>query len=1802
MSDVIKKGDEQSAEQKRALLEKLLKEKACKEIKSGPLSYGQRALWFMYQIDRKSSAYNIMYAAHVRADVDVVALTSAFQMLVQRHAALRTTFQTVGGLPVQQVHPTLEVLLEREDARELNWDELNQRIQSEADKPFDLQQGPVFRLRLFERRGDTHVFLFTSAHIVSDFWSFDLLFDELEIVYRAEVTGESAELSPTQFEYASFVQWQEEMLQSEQGDQLWNYWHEQLSGELPNLDLPIDRSRPPVQTYAGRSYQFQLPDKLAEDLFALTKKEGGTPFMTLLAAYQLLLYRYSGQQDVLIGSPTAGRSRAEFEGIFGYFLNPVVLRGRLSSEMTFREFLGQVRQTVLDGLTYQDFPFPMLVERLQPPRDASRSPIFQASFAWDKPRKIFHYEKGDGGFQIPTDVGTLGLMPFALGQQGAAFDLTLMMLSMGDSLSAALQYNSDLFQESTIARMVGHFQTLLESIVANPDVELADLPMLTAGEEASVLSDWNFTDADYPQDLCLHQLFEQRAEATPDAAAVRYEESELTYAELNQRANQLGHFLVNQGIGPDALVGLYVEPSLEMLIGILGVHKAGGAYVPLAPGTPSERLAYMLDESDAPLVLSQSELAGSLPEGARKVVCLDGDWGDIGRESSENLQSGVTSSQLAYVIFTSGSTGKPKGVQIDHRPVVNFLNSMRRRPGMCPQDRLLAVTTISFDISVLELYLPLTTGASLVLVDRETTSDGLQLAKALEEDGITMMQATPATWRLLIEAGWEGDRCLKILCGGEAMPRDLADQLLDRCGSLWNMYGPTETTIWSAVYQVVPQEASVSIGTPIDNTQIYILDERSRPVPAGVPGHLHIGGDGLARGYLNRPELTAEKFVPDPFREGSQRRIYRTGDLARFRADGNIDFLGRLDFQVKVRGHRIELGEIEEVLNKHPQVRQSVLMARQTGSKIDDKQLVAYTIADGEPANVSELRDFLKQTLPDYMLPSIFMSMDVFPLNPAGKVDRKALPEPESIRPALRVQYVAPRDDAEEKMVAIWSIALSLDQVGIHDNFFELGGASIQSLEIADRAADEGIDVTPAMLFQYPTVAELVAAAGTLESPVDSEVDAAATVKEVDRTEAEKAATRKTTDRKTAARPSRKLVAEGSPRTANTVIESLGVYLPSKEVTTKELIQGCKKKMWFPLEYMTGIKSRRMAGEKEFSIDLAQKAVDECFSHSRYRPEHIDLIVCCNITRSDAHLKISVEPNTSLQVKKLCGLENAIAFDVTNACAGMFTGMNIVDAYISAGLIRRGMVVSGEFVTGITRTAQLEITEFLDPRLACLTVGDAGAAIIMESSGGTDVGFHELDMYTLGKYAWMCIGRLTEQSHGGAIMVVPDPMEHTSVAVKFSVTHAKHTFDNSRWRPEQIQRLIMHQTSERSLMDGSKAINKAFNKKISTKENTVNNLPLRGNTASTSHMVAVWDNTLNGNIKSGENVVFGITGSGQTIGTAIYTFDDLPDRIRAAKNEGKFPQKFGSEEALESLPKRSVPRIRVAAVATFPEGQELSEDSVDTAVHAAEACLEKTSYDRSDIELLIFSGITRTGYVSEPAIATMVAGKMKMNDIIEEETDKKTFAFDVYDGAMGFLNGCQIAAEMIRSGKCRRAMIVTSEVEINQKVHPGYPLGIAETGSAIILDTTADNREGFSQFLFQYDCDQIDARRATGGYVDGKPCLALEQDENVVDLYMKLIPGAVEEILVQEGIDISQITVFLPPQMSPEMNRKLPNLLGVEPHRIVDLSEEGRDLYTSSLSFSIEHVRQKGLAKAGDIGLVINVASGLQVGCAVYYF
>ncbi|MEG3959207.1 amino acid adenylation domain-containing protein [Microcoleus sp. herbarium2] len=1090
MSIIPKQNANLSAEEKLALLAQLLREKVNESKSVFPLSQGQQALWFLYKLVPHSWAYNTLFTARILSPVDILALRRTFQALISRHPSLRATYTERDGKPFAQIHEDVEVQFDEIDASTWNWDELKEQVTQEARRPFNLEQGSVMRVSLFTRSPKDHILMLAIHHIASDFWSLLILMDELRLLYSAEKTGTQASLPPQNLSYVDYVHWQNQMLAAAAGERLWAYWREQLAGDLPVINLPIDRPRSPVQTYQGASHSFRLTEELAQRLKGLAQAQKATLYMTLLAAFQVLLYRYTGQEDILVGSLTFGRTQREFTEIVGYFVNPVVLRANLAGNPTFQAFLSQVRQTVLGAIGHQDYPFPLLVERLQPNRDPSLSPIFQVLFALQKPQQFKEVVELFAPSQKASQVnwGELKLEPFEIPQQEGQFDLTLEMIEAEESLFGAFKYNTDLFEADTITRMSGHFQTLLEAMVTNPQQPVSQLPLLSTAEQHQLLVEWNNTKAEYPQSICLHQLFEAIVEQTPDAVAVVFEDSVLTYRQLNIRANQLAHHLQALGVGPEVLVGICLERSLDMLVGLLGILKAGGAYVPLDPAYPSERLRFMLEDSQAPVLLTHKGVAAELPTIGTGVVYLDADSEAIARNSQSNPTSNVTGNNLAYVIYTSGSTGKPKGVQVLHSAVVNFLTSMRRCPGLTDQDILLSVTTLSFDIAALEIFLPLSVGARLVMVSRSVATDGTQLLERLNSCGATVMQATPATWRLLLSAGWPGSHQLKILCGGEALSRELANQLLEKGASLWNLYGPTEATIWSTIARVDNSDGTVCIGRPIANTEIYLLDEHLKPVPVGVPGELYISGAGLARGYLNRPELTAQKFIANPLSQEPNARLYKTGDLARYQRDGSIEYLGRIDHQVKVRGFRIELGEIEVVLNQHPVVQQSVVTVREDIP--GNQQLVAYLVPEPEqtPPTVAQLRQFLKQQLPEYLTPSAFVTLDSLPLTPNGKVDRKALPSPEMARLEVETTFAAPRTPIEEMLALIWSDILGVKQVGIHDNFFELGGHSLLATQVISRVRSTlAVELPLGSLFENPTVlglAECVETALSVRQPI----------------------------------------------------------------------------------------------------------------------------------------------------------------------------------------------------------------------------------------------------------------------------------------------------------------------------------------------------------------------------------------------------------------------------------------------------------------------------------------------------------------------------------------------------------------------------------------------------------------------------------------------------------------------------------------------------------------------------------------------
>jgi amino acid adenylation domain-containing protein/non-ribosomal peptide synthase protein (TIGR01720 family) len=1056
-----------------------------------PLSRGQQALWFLHQISPESAAYNIAVAVRIKGDLDVSALRQTFEMLAARHPCLRSSFASALGEPIQLIHEKAEVFFQREDV--VDWDDarFGGRLVEEARRPFDLERGPLLRLYLFARSSDENVLLLVVHHIVADFWSLAVLVDEMGALYEAEKDGRAVMLAPLDFQYADYVRWQEETLAGAEGERLWAYWQEQLSGELPSLALPTDRPRPPAQTYAGASHSFRLEQELAAAVQALGRSRGATLYMTMLASFLTLLHRYTGQEDITVGSPTSGRSSAGLAGLVGYFVNPVVIRADFSGNPTFEQFLCQARETVRAAFEHQDYPFALLVKRIEPERDASRPPLFQSMFVLQKSH--LHDEEGLAAFALGEaggrlKLGALDLESMALERRVAQFDLTLSIAEAQGTIPASLEYNTDLFDAITIERMAGHFHTLVEALARDPFRPVSDLPLMTLAQQRQLLAEWNDTYQSAPENRCVHELFEAWAVRTPDADAVVFGHSRLTYRGLNDRANQLASVLRGLGVGPESRVALLLERSLEMVVSLFAILKAGAAYVPLGATIPTERLAFMLEDSRAEVVLTEERLADRLPEKRPKIICPDIMREPLAAANAGDLEGKATASNLAYIIYTSGSTGAPKGVMIEHRTLVRYIEWMGDRYEFGPGDRFLQFSSVSFDASVEDIFGSLTRGATLVLPAESAMGSASSFVDECRKHEVTVVNLPTAYWHELVvnttSEDWASIERLRVfIVGGE---RALAGRLRDwreiagRHVRFANEYGPTEATIcstaWEPAHNPDVELGEIPIGRPIRNVRAYILDRRLRPVPIGVVGELHIGGLNLARGYHERPDLTAEKFIPNPFSDEPGGRLYKTGDLARYLPGGDIEFAGRTDHQVKVRGFRIELGEVEAALGQHPLVADVAVLAKEAASGA--LRLVAYVAANDDALTMGDLRGFARKKLPDYMVPSTFVLLDRLPLTPAGKLNYRALPEPAQTATESGAAFAAAHSAAEKQLAKIWADVLKLEQVGVHDNFFELGGDSILSIQVVARAREAGLDISPKQIFECPTVAELASVAG----------------------------------------------------------------------------------------------------------------------------------------------------------------------------------------------------------------------------------------------------------------------------------------------------------------------------------------------------------------------------------------------------------------------------------------------------------------------------------------------------------------------------------------------------------------------------------------------------------------------------------------------------------------------------------------------------------------------------------------------------
>ncbi len=1008
-----------------------------------PLSFAQQRFWFLDQYEQGKSAYIHCSAFRLKGTLNLPELQRALDRIVEHHEILRTTYHQQGGVPYAAVQPPRKVDLPVVDVGSL--DEARAAAAAESRRRFNFERDLMIRCKLLRIAPDDHVLLYTRHHIASDGWSANLFVRELADLYGG------AWVACPAIQYGDFARWQKQRYEAGAWNGQLEYWKRKLAGSPPLLTLPADLPRPARQTFTGHEERFLLPPELARRLAQVGTAERATVFMVLAAGFHALLHRYSGATDILVGCPAAGRGRTEVEPLLGPFLNTLVLRADLSGDPTFRELLARFRETALGAYANQELPWEKLIEALQPERSLSHSALFQVFFQF---RNL--------PFDSPSFAG-LECEPVHFDPGTAQFDLAVDVTPAGDSLAVALTYNCDLFENATARRMALHYRQLLESVAQDPSLRVSGIPLLQPDERLRILRDWNLTERPITP-ACAHELFEAEAERSPGATAVIFGSTETTYAELNRKADALAQRLRRAGVGPDVLVGLAVERSQEMVAAMLGILKAGGAYLPLDPSYPTVRLAFMLEDSGASVLVTERRILDRLPARVPKLVLLDSQVGDPPCGGAEPVRP--TPDSLAYAIYTSGSTGTPKAVLVPHSALSNVLGSFRKEPGTGPGDVFLAATTLSFDIATWEILLPLTCGARVAIAPEAARRDGRLMMELFEQVRPTYFQQTPAGWRRLIESGWRGSEGLTILCGGEALTRTLADALLLRGRRVFNLYGPTETTIYSTIHRVQGHTRAVPIGRPIANTRAYVLDACREPVPVGVAGELWIGGAGVARGYWKRPELTERCFQPDPFANDPAARMYKSGDLARWLPEGTLEYLGRVDEQLKVRGFRIEPGEVEAALAGHPSLRAAAVAARQDA-------LVSYCVwRDGQTNDQGALREFLRTRLPDFMVPTSFVTLDALPLTPNGKIDRGALAaigEP----PGASVRTV-PRDLTERKLAAIWEELLGVSPIGADDHFFELGGHSLLAARVAARIENEfGKRLPLATFFESPTISQM---------------------------------------------------------------------------------------------------------------------------------------------------------------------------------------------------------------------------------------------------------------------------------------------------------------------------------------------------------------------------------------------------------------------------------------------------------------------------------------------------------------------------------------------------------------------------------------------------------------------------------------------------------------------------------------------------------------------------------------------------------
>lgn len=1287
-----------------------------------PASKDQERLWILSKFKQVKGAYNMPGLIHVKGNLNLEIFKACITDLLVRHEPLRTSFTIVNDQLFQLINEVVECdlpIIKINDS-----ESLNTFIQNKIHSSLDLQYDKLFNVYVIDKGDFEYSILVLLHHAIADGWSLNVLLRDLSTLYTLRLEkAEVLTLPELEIQFMDVVGSEIEFASTIHYDNQLNFWKAYLEGIPELLDLPTVNLRKRIQSYEGKTFEFTLEPNLVNRLKEISSQENTSLFVTLLAAFKILLTKYSNQDDITVGILHANREHQAIQDIIGFFVKTLPIRTKLTNDSTFRKVINNISRDFTSILKHKDISFYDIANATNTSRVSSHNPIFQV---------LFSYENIPN---VELKLGNLSTTVERLSGFYSKFDLALDVKDKGDqNLVFSFEYNIDLFNETFIEQLKEGFIAILNKISLEPTKKIIDIDALSNTERNTILNEWNNTSRNYDTYNSLIDLFKENVNRFPNQIASVYGNHSLTYKELDNLSDVYANYLFNKGIRKSDFVCLVFERNEKLLPVLLAIMKTGATYIPIDPSYPKDRVSYIVNHSESKYIITHKSLKLHTHSLNVKVpsIFIDECVEDENTYFTQADFQPIKKDSIAYCIYTSGSTGLPKGVEISHKALVNFLLTMKERPGMKTGESILAVTSISFDISGLELYLPLISGGTTIVCPYESIINPEKLVETINRHNPSLMQATPSLFKLLKSVNWQGKKEMKIFCGGESFPKELAEWLKVRCDSVWNMYGPTETTIWSLTHEFEDVINDVPIGRPIANTQIFILDQYLKPIPIGVIGDLYIGGNGLATSYYKDPEQTDTKFINWQC-DGHSSRIYKTGDRAKYDTLGNVYFMGRKDFQVKLNGHRIELEEIEAVLNQIDFIKQTVVLVDKFGE--DNQHLIAYLETNELSVDIGKIRSIISTKLPAYMVPAKFIAIKKFPLTANGKIDRKNIHTEKNFELLIeRKDIEKPLTETEDILLKIWEKVLNIKPIGITDDFLSLGGSSISSVKITSLASAKGVIISPEMLFEYPTIKELaLASSNTTDINIGADITAQ---------QEELSLLDSFSDFRTDSGDKFKY----DIIKRNMVIESIGKYIPEIELSSTDIVNSCLNKIRFPMQHITGIESIRKLPKEKDSISLAISAVENCLTSSKYNPLDIDLVISCGIFRLDSNNGIQIDPSFSHQIKHHFGMSNAQNFDISNACAGLFTGLIVAESFLRNNTAKRCMIFSSEYLTHITETAQLEVESISDKKIAGLTAGDAGLAMIVELGDNGDIGFQDLHLFTMGEYSDLCIIKPTERS------------------------------------------------------------------------------------------------------------------------------------------------------------------------------------------------------------------------------------------------------------------------------------------------------------------------------------------------------------------------------------------------------------------------------------------------------------------------